>query len=445
MVEYLSIYESAILGCNRGVFQTSDEPSPQTERVTLPCGAATLTGLRRQGVMRFGALRYAQAPVGSLRFAPPAPAHLQGEVDATGTGPIAPQLPSALSRVLGPSEAPQSEDCLHLTVWTPGADAPTRPVVVWCHGGAWQGGGVLNWYDGEALARRGNVVVVGVGARLGPLGWLLADGGVPNLGLLDLALAFQWVSDHIAAFGGDATRITAMGQSAGGTNVAALLARGTSPLHRAILQSAPLGRGFRSADAARSIGQRLLRAAGVATLDQARGLPTEALLRAQQAPEVVAAVRELADGHGLFAPVLDGDTLPPLTPPAAGRVDVLAGWNRDEMRAFTAPGATPDEGEAERRYAAPARQWVEQATQTGRQAWLYRFDGSPGMPFGACHCAELPFVFGTLDAFASAPMLAGLHADDARRLTDTVQTAWLDFIHGRPLPWAPGAQAHVFA
>ena len=67
------------------------------------------------------------------------------------------------------------------------------------------------------------------------------------------------------------------------------------------------------------------------------------------------------------------------------------------------------------------------------------------MPFGACHCAELPFVFGTLDAFASAPMLDSLHTDDARRLSDDLQTTWLDFIHGRPLPWAPGPQAHVFA
>ena len=50
-----------------------------------------------------------------------------------------------------------------------------------------------------------------------------------------------------------------------------------------------------------------------------------------------------------------------------------------------------------------------------------------------------------LDAFASAPMLGSLHADDARRLTDDMQTAWLDFIHSRALPWAPGPQAHVFA
>lgn len=419
------------------------------EHVKLHWGEATLAGTRRQGVTRFGALRYARPPVGELRFAPPVPAALQGEVDATGTGPIAPQLPSQLSRVMGACEAAQSEDCLHLTVWTPGADAQRRPVVVWCHGGAWQSGGVVGWYDGEGLARRGGVVVVGVNARLGPVGWLLAEGGEANLGLLDLELAFQWVSQHIAAFGGDPGRITAMGQSAGGVNIAALSMRGASRFHRAILQSAPLARRFRSADAALAIGTTLLRVAGAADLEQARRLPVEALLRAQAAPEVVGAVRALADGHGVFAPVLDGQTLSlfphPLASDAASRVDVLAGWNRDEMRAFSAPGAPPDDEETQRRFAAPARQWAAQAAQAGRQAWLYRFDGAPGTPVGACHCAELPFVFGTLDAFASAPMLSALDAAEGRRLTHDFQSAWLDFAHGRPLPWAPSPHVHAFA
>ncbi|RZA13183.1 MAG: carboxylesterase/lipase family protein, partial [Lysobacteraceae bacterium] len=132
------------------------------ERHTVRLAGATLTGLRQHGVTRFGALRYAQTPVGALRFAPPVAAPLQGQVDATGLGPIAPQLPSQLAKVLGTCDALQSENCLHATIWTPGPDAGQRPVVVWCHGGAWQSGGVLGWYNGEALARRGNVVVVGL-------------------------------------------------------------------------------------------------------------------------------------------------------------------------------------------------------------------------------------------------------------------------------------------
>ncbi len=419
------------------------------ERVALRAGEARVLGLRRHGVIRFAAIPYALPPLGARRFAPPEPAPLRGEVDATRSGPVPPQGPSQLARVLGPCEAPASEDCLHLSVWTPATDGQRRPVLVWCHGGAWQSGGVLGWYGGEALARRGGVVVVGVSARLGALGWLLADGGVANLGLLDLESAFRWVREHIAAFGGDPARITAMGQSAGGVNLAALLARGERPFQRAILQSAPLGRAWRSAGAARAIGQALLQAAGAATLDEARRLPLDALLRAQQSPSVLAVARAQADGHGLFAPVLDGATLSagptPLDAPAAAQVDTLVGWNRDETRAFLPPGAPPDAEATERGYASPARQWAAQATQAGRRAWLYRFDGAPGMPFGACHCAELPFVFGTREAFAAAPMLGSLDAAEGERLTEAMQGAWLDFVHGRDLPWAPAPRVHAFA
>lgn len=417
-------------------------PAAERERtcLRLPQGQASLWGTRRAGVSRFGAIPYAQAPVGDRRFAAPRPAVLPAELDASGTGPVAPQGPSALARVLGPQDAPQSEDCLNLTVWTPAADTQRRPVIVWCHGGAWQSGGVLETYDGEALARLGNVVVVAVNARLGALGWLLAEGGMANLGLLDLELAFQWVHEHIAAFGGDPEQITAMGQSAGASNVAALLVRGRCGIRRAILQSAPLGRGLRSPEAAAALGAALLRAAGVDTLQQARLLPVESLLRAQRAPEVAETLRALADGHGLFAPVSEA-TLPALSLGAAAQVDVLIGWNRDEMRAF----GEADEAQTEQRFAAPARQWAEQAVRSGRQAWLYRFDGPPGLPLGACHCAELPFVFDTFEAWASAPLLAGLDPADGQRLSQAMQGAWLDFVHGRALPWAPSPELRVFA
>jgi para-nitrobenzyl esterase len=423
-------------------------PAPATrppagrERVCLrlPHGQASLWGTRHAGVSRFGAIPYAQAPVGERRFAAPLPAPLPTELDATGTGPVAPQGPSALARVVGPQDAPQSEDCLNLTVWTPAADTQRRPVIVWCHGGAWQSGGVLETYDGEALARRGDVVVVGINARLGALGWLLAEGGTANLGLLDLELAFQWVREHIAAFGGDPEQITAMGQSAGASNVAALLVRRRCGIRRAILQSAPLGRGLRSPEAAAALCAALLRAAGVDTLQQARRLPVDSLLRAQRAPEVAETLRTLADGHGLFAPVSEA-TLPALSLDAAAQVDVLIGWNRDEMRAF----GEADEAQTEQRFAAPARQWAAQAARSGRQAWLYRFDGPPGLPLGACHCAELPFVFNTFEAWAEAPLLAGLDPAEGQRLSQVIQDAWLDFVHGRALPWAPSPELRVFA
>ena len=81
---------------------------------------------------------------------------------------------------------------------------------------------------------------------------------------------------------------------------------------------------------------------------------------------------------------------------------------------------------------------------SGRKAWLYRFDVAPSAQFGACHCIELPFVFDTLPSFARAPMLEGLPAEKGPALVHEMQGAWLDFIHGRPLPWPLAPEIKCF-
>lgn len=150
-------------------------------------------------VVRSGPVRYATA----ARFAPPRP------VDAGDTRPpsgeICPQLPSRLDAVMGAplDPRPQGEDCLHLTVTTPARDDGARPVLVWFHGGGFSSGaGLMDWYDGGALAAEGDVVVVGVNYRLGALGYLCLDGiSEGNLGLYDQLEALRWVGEHIAAYG----------------------------------------------------------------------------------------------------------------------------------------------------------------------------------------------------------------------------------------------------
>ncbi|HYG42383.1 MAG TPA: carboxylesterase family protein, partial [Bordetella sp.] len=270
----------------------------------------SLTGSVENGVCRFSAIPYAQAPVGPLRFAPPLPASWHGDRDASRPGPVAPQLPSRLREAMGDFDVPQSEDCLHLTVWTPGADLGKRPVVIWLHGGAWQsGGGALPWYDGSQLAGQGDLVVVAVNYRLAALGWLYVPGVAANMGLLDQELAIDWVHEHIAAFGGDPTRLTVMGQSAGASAICAMLAR-RPRFSRAILQSAALGRSFRTAAQALPLTQAFLAAAGAADIHAARQLPVAALLQAQQAPQVADALQAEGAQRSLFSPVLDGQVLP---------------------------------------------------------------------------------------------------------------------------------------
>ena len=467
----------------------------QTVHATLPAG--TLTGVQeRGGVCRFSAIPYARPPVGKLRFAPPEAATWQGDLDATQPGPVVPQLPSRLRDAMGDFNAPQSEDCLHLTVWTPAADGARRPVVVWLHGGAWQsGGGALDWYDGSALAARGDLVVVAVNYRLAALGWLYVPGQTANVGLLDQEAAIDWVFDNITGLGGDPERVTVMGQSAGASSICAMLAR-KPRFSRAILQSAALGRGFRSAAQAQALGQAFLEAAGVASLDAARALPVSALLAAQQSPAVAEVLRAEGSSRSQFCPVLDGHVLPediaPALQRAASRADVLVAYTRNEMAAF--PGyvanATRAEGLAttdnharahvdssrvgnvspghvdpshvgnvkpghvgpalddpigDQVFGAPSRAWARAAVTQGRQAWLARFDVAPTARFKACHCIELPFVFDTVSAFGDAPMLAGLDAAHAQRLTAQTQQAWLAFIRGDAPDWPMAPHLHVFA
>lgn len=463
----------------------------QTVQATLPAG--TLTGVQeRGGVCRFSAIPYARPPVGKLRFAPPEAATWQGELNATRPGPVAPQLPSRLRDAMGDFNAPQSEDCLHLTVWTPAADGARRPVVVWLHGGAWQsGGGALDWYDGSALAARGDLVVVAVNYRLAALGWLYVPGQTANVGLLDQEAAIDWVFDNITGLGGDPERVTVMGQSAGASSICAMLAR-KPRFSRAILQSAALGRGFRSAAQAQALGQAFLEAAGVASLDAARALPVSALLAAQQSPAVAEVLRAEGSSRSQFCPVLDGHVLPediaPALQRAVSRADVLVAYTRNEMAAF--PGyvanATKAEGQAatddhacaqldpshldhvkpghvdhighadhvvaafddpigDQVFGAPSRAWARAAATQGRQAWLARFDVAPTARFMACHCIELPFVFDTVSAFGDAPMLAGLDAAHAQRLTAQTQQAWIAFIRGDAPDWPMAPHLHVFA
>ena len=159
------------------------DPSPQIE-----ISAGKLRGRRDRGLDVFCGIPFAAPPVGAQRFKPPAPPRAWAGVrDATMPAAICPQAPSRLRFAMGDAEADQNEDCLTVTVWTPGADGARRPVVVWLHGGAYvSGGGAVDWYSGARLAREGNIVVVGVNYRLGALGYLChPDLSLGNLGLLD--------------------------------------------------------------------------------------------------------------------------------------------------------------------------------------------------------------------------------------------------------------------
>lgn len=453
---------------------------------TLETTQGPVRGAREGGVEVFRGIPYAAPPVGALRLRPPRPASAwRGVRDATRFGAAQPQRADALVEGLGLlHDARCDEDCLTVNVFTPRADGAARPVLVWLHGGAFIGGtACVPLYDGGRLAARGDVVVVTLNYRVGALGFSYfaapGDAHVANQGLLDQIAALRWVREHVRAFGGDPSRVTLFGESAGAGSILALAGMPESEglFARAIVQSAAPRGVITSEEAAARSGAvaAKLGAAGEGA-DALRRAPLEPLLEAQYACAAAGPHRT-----GMFyTPVPDGRTLPvepfdAFLRGSARRVPLLIGTTRDEMRLF-ATGKPDSEAGAER-LLAPQLDWlapeqragacrellavhraartargercapadlhlsiqtdlslryhatrIAEARADARHTWMYRFTWeSParGGIHGACHALDLPFCFGNLDAPGMADF-AGQGAA-AEQLAGRMMDAWCAF------------------
>ena len=235
-----------------------------------------------RGLEIFKGIPYARAD----RFrAPVPPTPWTGVRDAVKPGAVAPQNDDGAG-ILAYS---QSEDCLHLNVWTPALDRAKRPVLFYIHGGAHiNGTGASSALDGTNLVLNENVVVVTINYRLGVLGYPpfpIFDNDAPrNLGLLDQVAALRWVRDHIGEFGGDPGNVTVFGLSAGGWTTVALMvipqARGL--FHRAAPES-PAFQIAANADDQAVNAKAFLDAIGTDRPAKLVDAPVADLLRAQQA------------------------------------------------------------------------------------------------------------------------------------------------------------------
>nr|AGS38342.1 esterase [uncultured bacterium] len=444
--------------------------------------AGKLEGVREDGIRVFRGVPYAQPPVGGLRFRAPRPVEpWAGVRDAARFGPSAPQTELQIDFLPGMDVGAQSEDCLYLNVFAPGARGERRPVLVWIHGGAFTiGSGSQSLYDVRPIVRRGDVIVVTLNYRLGALGFLhLAESAgetfadAANAGVLDQVAALAWVRDNIAAFGGDPANVTIFGESAGGMSVGTLLgmpaARGL--FQRAIAQSGAAHSANDAASAER-VAAMFCEELGIAAGDGAalRRAPVEAILEAQARVGARTQSEQLLP----FRPVVDGRALPEAPIEAVRRglsreVAVIAGYTRDEWKLFVfmdpqgqkldeptllaraeqrapgrgeglvrayraalGPAAKPYELfcalERDRIFGIPAVRLAEAQRRWQPNTYLYEFSWPAAMfggLLGACHGIDVPFVMGSIGTPAG-DRFAGAGAE-ALALQDRVMEAWLAF------------------
>lgn len=432
-------------------------------------------------------ISFAAPPVGDLRWKPPQPVtRWDGVLTADKFGSECVQGGGGRGGARGGAAkggAPKggaggasgSEDCLYLNVWTAAQSASEkRPVLVWAYpGGYTSGNGASPAFDGEALAKKG-VILITFNYRVGAFGFFAhpeltkesdhhASG---NYGLMDLAATLRWVQRNIAAFGGDPRNVTIAGDSAGAALVAMMTGspEGKGLFRRVISESgAWMGLGVSKMTTLASAEQNGVRlAAGL-------GANSLAELRAKPAAEIQAGGR----GGG---PVVDGWYIPEdfsktFEAGKENEVDILVGSNKDEGTFFGGPvTAAQFTMQAKTRYGDLAesylkvypagsdeeatrsslasfrdalgfhqRKWAQLQEKRGKsKTYVYYFTHDPtaGAPNsrGATHGAEAPFVF-------QNPGRA-MWTDAEKQLSDTISSYWVNFAttgdpNGKGLPKWP--------
>ncbi|KAH9408269.1 hypothetical protein TYRP_011940 [Tyrophagus putrescentiae] len=235
----------------------------------------------------------------------------------------------------------KSEDCLFLNLARPVEERPNpRAVMVWIHGGAFEVGSIFSrLYNGQHFASEEGVIFVSIAYRLGPLGFLSGGGVPPNLGLHDQILALKWVQENIAAFGGDPSKVTIFGESAGGMSVGALV---LSPLARGLFKRAIAQSGVPLAftDSLEQSLERTKRFAPKVNCSVDKDLQaTVQCIKGKTPAELFPATLNDLASDELFRPVW-GDELLPSKPSAAlttgqfNPVDFVYGVTRDEGTFF---------------------------------------------------------------------------------------------------------------
>ena len=491
----LSAQEAGTVGYPALAPTTADTVAASDTEPVVETASGKVRGYVRKGIVTFKGIPYADTTAGPNRFMPPQKAKPWTDIRSSMQfGNVCPQPPRAgwaddeVAWMFSWDDGVPGEDCLRVNLWTPGInDGRKRPVMVWLHGGGFTAGSgqELLSYDGENLARRGDVVVVTLNHRLNVFGYLnLSHYGSQyassaNVGQLDIVAALEWVRDNIAGFGGDPNLVTIFGQSGGGGKVTALMAMPSANglFHRAIVESGSLMRGQTDEDSAKLAADLLaklnLDASSVSKLQEIPFHELEAAAVAVTTHPMprngIIDFRHIGRMLG-WAPVVDGHVLPrqpfdPDAPAQSANIPLLVGTTLNEF--VTAMGHPEfmkmDDNLLKSRVqdvfgdktdgiiaaakeiypnAIPFELWSviavssvrgtaltqaqRKAAQNAAPAYCYQFAWQTPLLNGrpmAFHCSEIAFAFDNTDRCEN--MTGGGQA--ARDLAEKVSEAWIHF------------------
>ena len=453
--------------------------------------SGSVRGYIHKGIFTYKGIPYAEAE----RFMPPAKPKAWTNVRSSMTyGPVSPLL-TPTTNVMDESEfvfnhswGYTNEDCMRINIWTPGInDGKKRPVMFWIHGGGFVAGSSqeLPSYDGENLAKKGDVVVVSINHRLNILGYLdLSAYGEKykqsaNLSILDMQFALEWVKNNIANFGGDPNNVTIFGQSGGGAKVNTLMAMPSAKglFHKAINQSGAFRTALLGKETTQSIAAEVLKELNISSekVDEIKNIPFEKLSAAgNKALNTVQTQMRAAgkpiEGFGLsWGPSLDGVVLPYQLQSAEAlalskNIPLMIGTTKNEFTVFfgaVSPSSTYEEtytaikakyGDRADAYVAAVKKAYPNAKKPsemldidlmfrpgavaqangksaligGANTYMYLFDWqSPVMDgkYKAVHCMEIPFVFNNIARCEE--MTGGFPT--AYTLADKMSQAWINF------------------
>ena len=459
-----------------------------TDTVTVNEGELTGVLNADNSVEVYAGIPYAKPPVGELRWKEPqAPEKWEGVRACDRFAPMSMQnrdseIMNSLTKIVGYHDykislkdnyrEAVSEDSLYLNIWKPAGEVKDAPVLFFIHGGSLTTGqSSFSEYRGEDLAKKG-IIVVNFGYRLNVFGYMANEefaaespnGTTGNYGLLDQIAALKWVNDNIAAFGGDASKITIAGESAGASSVNALC---VSPLAKglfryAIAESSGITpkvpyHTFRSFEEALSEGDKTLKEYGVKTAGELRAVKAEELVQTSASNSAMTvdgyAITEQpyltyekgnnneeallngynaheADVFNLFSKIEAEDY--------KNKMNDLFGEYADDVLSIYPPDSIEpeyaiaiDAGGSSKGafnqvlggtwFAYNHKKWSDYMAAQNKPVYFYYFSKN-NKSLKAYHAGELPYAYGNLWRHGK------LYDDKDNELSDKMQSYWVNFV-----------------